>query len=512
MKKIFVFLACVITINSYAQSLYVPSANTVDSVLIPSNVNNTVRKIYARDLLIKKLSITKYQADSTLFRSLIAAGGGGVGSSTWGSITGTLASQTDLNTVLNNKAALIHTHSFDTSNISSFAAKVRSLFTSGTGITYNNGVISSSFNGTLTSFSFTNSTGINGTVTNASTIPALSLSLTADALSDGSTNKAYTATEKTKLAAISGTNTGDETTATIKTKLSITTLSGSNTGDQDLSTLKLKTDSTANAGYVTHYQYDTAKTNLRNSISSGGGVENDSTGVNLVYGTNQEGRKGFYTAIPIFIDTTTLSNGDILKWDAVHSYWTNKPDTSGGGSTGGGGGGGTPSGALENLPFPTVVGISNVGTTWTGDGGSSYDNFALSSKLLGSGQNGWIQTKFVSSDNQAIIAFRTDSANQIWSANNYKAGAFCIGSGTVYYIDNGGSPTSTGITISSGNWFRVRRDVTPPGNFYIETSTDGTAWGSAIYTFSFTSTANQYIQMDIDGTQSCLEPKCFNCQ
>ena len=31
---------------------------------------------------------------------------------------------------------------------------------------------------------------------------------------------------------VTGTNTGDETTATIKTKLSITTLSGSNTGDQ----------------------------------------------------------------------------------------------------------------------------------------------------------------------------------------------------------------------------------------------------------------------------------------
>jgi hypothetical protein len=36
---------------------------------------------------------------------------------------------------------------------------------------------------------------------------------------------------------ISGSNTGDETTATIKTKLGITTLSGSNTGDQDLSGL-----------------------------------------------------------------------------------------------------------------------------------------------------------------------------------------------------------------------------------------------------------------------------------
>ena len=45
----------------------------------------------------------------------------------------------------------------------------------------------------------------------------------------------YTSIEKNKLAAITGTNEGDETTATIKTKLGITTLSGSNTGDQDVS-------------------------------------------------------------------------------------------------------------------------------------------------------------------------------------------------------------------------------------------------------------------------------------
>ena len=49
-----------------------------------------------------------------------------------------------------------------------------------------------------------------------------------------STNN-YSTVEKNKLAAITGTNEGDETTATIKTKLGITTLSGSNTGDQDLS-------------------------------------------------------------------------------------------------------------------------------------------------------------------------------------------------------------------------------------------------------------------------------------
>lgn len=59
-----------------------------------------------------------------------------------------------------------------------------------------------------------------------------------------------TGADKTKLDAITGTNTGDETTATIKTKLGITTLSGSNTGDQ--------TNITGNAGTATALQ--TART------------------------------------------------------------------------------------------------------------------------------------------------------------------------------------------------------------------------------------------------------------
>ena len=53
--------------------------------------------------------------------------------------------------------------------------------------------------------------------------------------------KSITSGEVTVLSNTSGTNTGDETTATIKSKLSISTLSGSNTGDQDLSALVPKT-------------------------------------------------------------------------------------------------------------------------------------------------------------------------------------------------------------------------------------------------------------------------------
>jgi hypothetical protein len=52
----------------------------------------------------------------------------------------------------------------------------------------------------------------------------------------------YTAIEKNKLSIISGINTGDETSANIKSKLGITNLSGSNTGDQDLSSFSTITN------------------------------------------------------------------------------------------------------------------------------------------------------------------------------------------------------------------------------------------------------------------------------
>ena len=50
----------------------------------------------------------------------------------------------------------------------------------------------------------------------------------------------YTTAEKNKLTAISGTNTGDETLATIKAKLDVTILSGDNSGDETSTTIKTK--------------------------------------------------------------------------------------------------------------------------------------------------------------------------------------------------------------------------------------------------------------------------------
>ncbi len=62
----------------------------------------------------------------------------------------------------------------------------------------------------------------------------------------------YPTADEAKVANLSGTNTGDETTTTIKTKLGIVTLSGSNTGDQDLSNLVVKGESNSiNSSMIT---------------------------------------------------------------------------------------------------------------------------------------------------------------------------------------------------------------------------------------------------------------------
>jgi hypothetical protein len=60
-------------------------------------------------------------------------------------------------------------------------------------------------------------------------------SVTTADIADSADKRYCTDAQKTIIGNTSATNTGDETTATIKTKLGITTLSGSNTGDQDLS-------------------------------------------------------------------------------------------------------------------------------------------------------------------------------------------------------------------------------------------------------------------------------------
>lgn len=97
------------------------------------------------------------------------------------------------------------------------------------------------------------------------------INITASQISDFNTqvtNNTTVASHTTKLATISGTNTGDETNATIKSKLGITTLTGVNTGDQDLSG---KVDKITGKGLSTNDYTDAEKTKLSN-IAAGAEV------------------------------------------------------------------------------------------------------------------------------------------------------------------------------------------------------------------------------------------------
>ena len=80
----------------------------------------------------------------------------------------------------------------------------------------------------------------------------------------GLSTEDYTTVEKTKLAAVTGTNTGDETLATIKTKLGITTLSGSNTGDQVIPTTLPASDVSAWAKAADKPTYTATEVGLAN--------------------------------------------------------------------------------------------------------------------------------------------------------------------------------------------------------------------------------------------------------
>jgi hypothetical protein len=111
--------------------------------------------------------------------------------------------------------------------------------TTSLGLKANTSDVTTSLSLKANSLDVTNSLGLKSNITDLNS--GLALKVDKLAGKDLSTND-YTTTEKNKLAAISGINGGDETTATIKTKLGITTLSGSNTGDQDLTSFSTITN------------------------------------------------------------------------------------------------------------------------------------------------------------------------------------------------------------------------------------------------------------------------------
>jgi hypothetical protein len=135
---------------------------------------------------------------------------------------------------------------------------------------------------------------------------------------------------RTALDAVSGTNTGDETTSTIKTKLGITTLSGSNTGDQDLSGLAPSSGSTY---YFRSLQGSPADLNDATFEGSSYWVPNTINrpetinygSVFTVNGISNNGTDGWFNQLGFGTDKTTLvwrsSINNATTWDAWKTIW-----------------------------------------------------------------------------------------------------------------------------------------------------------------------------------------------
>lgn len=117
-------------------------------------------------------------------------------------------------------------------------------------------------------YTLSNLGGVSTSTTVNSKALSSNITLTTSDIAD-STNKRYcTDAQKTIIGNTSGSNSGDETTSTIKTKLGITTLSGSNTGDETVTTIKAALGITTLSGSNTGDDTTTTIGNLINGATA----------------------------------------------------------------------------------------------------------------------------------------------------------------------------------------------------------------------------------------------------
>ena len=266
----------------------------------------------------------------------------------------------------------------------------------------------------------TSVTGTAPVVSSGGTTPAISI-----AAATASVNGYMTSTYATKLDAITGTNTGNETNTTIKTALGITTLSGSNTGDETLATIKTKlgitTLSGSNTGDQTNISGNATGLSVTLAVASGG------TGLTAV-GTSGNVLTSNGTA---WVSSAPSGGGSLLRQTVFTASGT---WTKGAGTTkilaqgvGGGGGGG-----------------------W---GGGGYYG-------TGGGGAGGYADKFIDVAAISTITVTIGSggaANSTGGTTSFGAHFTCTGgttgniySGTGNYGGDGGSATGGGVNINGG--------------------------------------------------------------
>ena len=159
-----------------------------------------------------------------------------------------------------------------------------------------------------------------------------------------------------------------------------------------------------------------------------------------------------------------------------------------------------PGGGAVDITFPTQdVPLTNTAGVWTVTSGTGgYGGNGLSTLKLPSGVDGYIYMRHVTGTGDAILGFNT--ANATTGYSGVEAGIY-ISSNAVTKVD-GGSAGGSIVGVTTGDLIRLHR---VGSTLTIELSTDsGATWGSAIYTYTFSSSADLYIVCDINGSSGTL--------
>jgi hypothetical protein len=172
---------------------------------------------------------------------------------------------------------------------------------------------------------------------------------------------------------------------------------------------------------------------------------------------------------------------------------------------------------LEDLTFSTAHGLSVASLNWSGsDNSTYYQNWGVATKSIASGQDGYIRAKYTATDGEnAIIGIDSDNTDERIKASgttqpfDWAAGAY-VYSGTIYYFEAAVNITSTGVSISVGDYWRINR----AGSVWkVQKSSDGTSWTDAV-TLAYTGTGQTYLKANIDtftvGTTKLYQPKGYN--
>lgn len=156
----------------------------------------------------------------------------------------------------------------------------------------------------------------------------------------------------------------------------------------------------------------------------------------------------------------------------------------------------------STISFTTGAGtLNNASGVWTGPGSGGYGNTGIATVKLPASTDGWIGFKINSTTAGADAPFGFKTANTAGGYATIGAGAYW--NGAVLNKIESGTPASSGGSFLIGDFIRIFRTGSS-GVVKLQKSTDDGATWTDIYTYTFTSTADLFIDCDINGTTGTL--------